>query len=73
MADVNEANINVVCSWRMPVGDLNGKVISLEEATEAASEMKSSMVPGLDGCPIMFKQRWYDSVRMASLTVERKF
>ena len=39
VADVREANINVVGNWRMPVlGDLNER-ISLEEVTEAVNEM----------------------------------
>ena len=50
MADVREANINVVGSWRMPVlGDLNEIAISLEEVGEAVKEMKSGKAPGLDG------------------------
>ena len=41
MADVREANINVVGNWRMPLlGDLNGKIISLVEVREAVNEMK---------------------------------
>ena len=36
VADVREANINVVGNWRMPVlGDLNERTISLEEVMEA--------------------------------------
>ena len=32
MADIREANINVVGNWRMPVlGGLNERAISLEE------------------------------------------
>ena len=32
LADVREANINVVGNWRMPVlGDLNERAITLEE------------------------------------------
>ena len=39
VADVREANINVVGNWRMPVlGDLN--------------EMRSGKAPGLDGFPV---------------------
>ena len=46
MADVREANINVVGNWRMPVlGDLSERVISLEEVREAVNEMKSGMAP----------------------------
>ena len=41
VADVTEANINVVGNWRMPVlGDLNERGISLEEVGEAVNEMK---------------------------------
>ena len=40
VADVREANINVVVNWRMPVlGDLNERAISLEEVGEAVNEM----------------------------------
>ena len=36
VADVKEANINVVGNWRMPVlGDLNERAISLVEIREA--------------------------------------
>ena len=53
VADVREANTNVVGNWRMPVlGDLNERAISLEEVWEAVSEMKSGKVPGLDGFPV---------------------
>ena len=48
MADVREANINVVGNWRMPMlGDLNERAISLEEGGEAVNEMKSGKAPGL--------------------------
>ena len=37
VADVREANINVVGNWRMPVlRDFNEKAISLEKVGEAA-------------------------------------
>ena len=50
VADVREANINVVGNWRMPVlGDLNERAISLKEVWEAVNEMKSGAAPGLDG------------------------
>ena len=53
VADVREANINVVGNWRMPVlGDLNERAISLEEVREAVNEMKSGKAPGLDGFPV---------------------
>ena len=53
VADVREANINVVGNWRMPVlGDLNERAISLEEVREAVNEMKSFKAPGLDGFPV---------------------
>ena len=43
VADVREANINVVGNWRMPVlGDLNGREISLEEVRETVNEMNES-------------------------------
>ena len=49
VADVREANINVVGNWQMPVlGDLNERATSLEEVEEAANEMKSGKDPGLD-------------------------
>ena len=48
-----EANINVLCNWRMPVfGDLNGRAISLEEVEEAVNVMKSGKAQGLDGIPV---------------------
>ena len=38
MADVMEANMNVVGNWRMPVmGDLNEKTISLVEVREGVN------------------------------------
>ena len=50
VADVREANINVVGNWRMPVlGNLNGRAISLQEVREAVNEIKSGNAPGLDG------------------------
>ena len=53
VADVREANINVVGNWRMPVlADLNERAISLEEVGEAVNEMKSGKAPGLDGFPV---------------------
>ena len=52
VADVREANINVVGNWRMPVlGDLNERAISLE-VREAVNEMRSGKAPGLDGFPV---------------------
>ena len=52
VADVREANINVVGNWRMLVlGDLNQRAISLEEVGEAVNEMKSGKSPGLNGFP----------------------
>ena len=53
VADVREANINVVGNWRMPVlGDLNGRAISLEKVGEAVNETRSGKAPGLDGFPV---------------------
>ena len=50
VADVKEANINVVGNWRMPMlGGLNEIAISLEEVGEAVNEIKSGKAPGLDG------------------------
>ena len=68
VADVREANINVVGNWRTPMlGDLNGRAISLVEVREAVNEMKSGTAPGLDRFPVeCFIERWYGSVRMAS-------
>ena len=38
VADVREANVNVVGNWRMPVlRDLNGRANSLEEVREAVN------------------------------------
>ena len=40
VADVREANINVIGNWRMPMlGDLNERAISLEEVGEAVNEI----------------------------------
>ena len=53
MADVTEANINVVGNWRMPVlVDLNERAISLKEVGEAVKAMKSGEAPGLDGSSV---------------------
>ena len=58
VADVREANINVVGNWRMPVlGDLNERVVSLEEVGEAVNEMRSSKAPGLDGFPVEYLKK----------------
>ena len=55
VADVREANINVIGNGRMPVlGDLNERAISLEEVAEAVNEMKSGKAPGLDGFPVEY-------------------
>ena len=71
VADVREANVNVVGNWRMPVlGDLNERAMSLEVVGEAVNEMRSGKAPGLDG---MFKERWYGSVGMVCWTVKLKF
>ena len=53
VADVREANINVIGNWRMPLlGDLNERGISLEEVGEAVNEIKSGKAPGLYGFPV---------------------
>ena len=53
VADVREANINVVGNWRMPVlGDLNERAITLVEVGEVVNEMKSDKAPELDGFPV---------------------
>ena len=53
VADVREANINVVGNWWMPVmGDLNERATLLEEVGEAVNEIKSGKAPGLDGFPV---------------------
>ena len=55
VADVREANLDVVGNWRMPVlGDLNERAISLEEVEDAVNEMKSGKAPGLDGFPVEY-------------------
>ena len=52
VADVREANINVVGNWLIPVlGDLNERAIALEEVHEA-NELKSGKAPGLDEFPV---------------------
>ena len=49
VADIREANINVVCNWRMTMlGDLNARAISLE----AVNEIKSGKAPGPNGFPV---------------------
>ena len=50
MADVRDANINVVGNFRMPavLGGLNERAISLVEVREAVNETKSDKAPGLD-------------------------
>ena len=49
MADVREANINVVGNcWTPMLGDLSGRAISLVEVREAVNEMKYGIAPGLD-------------------------
>ena len=61
MADVRQANINVVGNWRTPMfGDLNGRAISLVEVREAVNEMKSGKAPALDGFPVecLKKMEW---------------
>ena len=46
VADVREANINVVGNWRLPVlGDWNERAISLDEVGEDVNEMKSGKAP----------------------------
>ena len=58
VADVREANINVVGNWWMPVlGDLNERVISLVEVREAVNEIKSGKTPGLDGFPVEYLKK----------------
>ena len=58
VADVREANINVIGNWRMPVlGDLNERAISLEEVAETVNEMKSGKAPGLDGFPVEYLKK----------------
>ena len=53
VADVREANINVVGNWRTPVlGNLNERAISLEDMWEAMNEMKSGKAPGLERFPV---------------------
>ena len=50
VADVREANINVVGNWWMPMlGDLNGREISLVEVREAVNGMKPGKALWLDG------------------------
>ena len=50
VADVREANINVVGNWQL--GYLNQRAVTLEEVGEAVNEMKSGKAPGLDGFPV---------------------
>ena len=68
VADVREANIDVVGNWWMPVlGDLNERAISLEEVREAVNEIKiwqGFRTAGISSG--IFKEKCYGSVRMAS-------
>ena len=58
VADVREANINVVGNWRKPMlGDLKGRAILVVEVREAVNEMKSGKAPGLDGFPVECLQK----------------
>ena len=67
VADVREANINVVSNWRMMVlADLNERAISLENVGEEVNEMKSGKAPGLDGFPVECLQKGGMTVGMAS-------
>ena len=68
MADVREANINLVFNFRMPVlGDLNERAILLKKVRVAVNEMKSGKAPGLDGFLVeIFEEMWYGIVGMAS-------
>ena len=53
VADVREANINVVSNWQLPVlGDMNEGAILLEKVREGVNEMKSGKAPGLDRFPV---------------------
>ena len=71
VADVREANINVVGNLRMPVlGDLNERTISLEEVGEAVNEMKSGKAPGLDGFPVECSKK--DGISMLECLVRLK-
>ena len=57
VADVREANINVVGNWRVPMGDLNERTISLEDVEAAVNEMKSGKAPAGWISGGMFKER----------------
>ena len=47
MADLIEANINVVSNWRVPaLGDFYERAISLEEVEGAVNEKKSGKLQG---------------------------
>ena len=74
VADVREANIDVVGNWGMPVlGDLNERAIALEEVREAVNEMRSCKAPGLDGFPVECLKKGGMAVGMAGSTVKLKF
>ena len=77
VADVRDANINVVVNWWMPVmGDLNERAIyiAIVEVREAVNEIKSGKGPGLDGFPVeCLKKDGYGSVRMVNSLDKRKF
>ena len=69
VADVREANINVVGNWRMPVlGDFNERAISLK----AVNEMKSSKALVLDGFSVECLKKAGTAV-LACYTVQPKF
>ena len=74
IADVREANINVVGSWQVPVlGELNERAISLEEVGEAVNEIKSGKAPGLDGFLVECIKKGGMAVLEWLVTVKLKF
>ena len=60
--DVREANIHAVGNWRMPVlGDLNARLISLEEVCQVVNEIKSGNLQRWMDFRRNVKERWYGS------------
>ena len=69
--DVREANINVVGD-RMPMlGELNVRAISIEEVKEAVKELHRVRLQVWMDFSGVFKEGWYDSVRIYFETIER--
>ena len=74
VADVREANINVVGNWRVPgLTDLNERAISLEGKGEAVNEIKSGKTPGLNKFSVECLKKGGTAVMEWLVTVKIKF